>query len=62
MNPIMLKLWIEAKRAHIRHCQTMGITYSPDEVKGMLSILIELEDDFNLEQFTEEDFHIEKNF
>lgn len=62
MNPIMLKLWIDAKKAHIQHCQQLGILYSAVEAAAKLAILHELEDDFNLEQFKEEDFFVEKNF
>ena len=62
MNPIMLKLWIDAKRTHLQHCQNIGVMYSREEANAMLNILDELEDDFNLEQYQEEDHYIEKNF
>ena len=62
MNPIMLKLWIESKKAHIKHSLNMGLSYSIVEATAMILILEQLEDDFNLEQFKEEDYHLENNF
>lgn len=62
MNPQILKLWIESRRSHVQHSQAMGIRYTNEEAEAILSILAELEEDFNLELYTREEYQFQNNF
>ena len=62
MNPQILKLWIDSRRTHVQYCLAMGIKFTEAEANAMLSILDELEDDFNLEMYAKEEYQLEKNF
>ena len=62
MNPQILKLWIESRRSHVQYCQAIGIRYTNAEAEAILSILVELEEDFNLELYTKEEYQFQNNF
>ena len=62
MNPQILKLWIDSRRTHVQYCQAMGIKFTEAEAQAIISILDELEDDFNLEMYAKEEYQLEKNF
>jgi len=62
MNPQILKLWIESRRSHVQYCQAIGIKYTNAEAEAILSILNELEEDFNLELYAKEDYQFQNNF
>jgi hypothetical protein len=62
MNKIIFKLWIDARRANLKREQNLAIQ-SNDYIRGQIDLLDTIEDDFNLEEVTEDlDYHIEKNF
>jgi hypothetical protein len=62
MNPQILKLWIESRKAHIQYSQVMGIRYTESEAQAMMKILNELEEDFNLEMYANEEYQFQNNF
>ena len=62
MNPQILKLWIESRRSHVQYCQAIGIKYTNAEAEAILSILAELEEDFNLELYAKEEYQFQNNF
>ena len=63
MNKIIFKIWLDAKRSHLKASEQTGILYSADYIKGQLDILDEIEDSWNLEEVVlNRDYHIEKNF
>ena len=62
MNPQILKLWIESRRSHVQYCQAIGIKYTNAEADAILSILAELEEDFNLELYAKEEYQFQNNF
>lgn len=63
LNKIIFKIWLDAKRSHLKHSKEMDVLYTQDYIQGQMDLLDEIEDSWNLEQVTEEeDFHIEKNF
>ena len=63
MNKIIFKIWLDAKRSHLKHSNEMDILYSKEFIKGQQALLDEIEEDFNLEEVKEEvDYHIENNF
>lgn len=62
MNPQILKLWIESRRSHVQYCQAIGIRYTNQEAEAILSILAELEEDFNLELYAREEYQFQNNF
>lgn len=62
MNPQILKLWIESRRSHVQYCQAIGIRYTNAEAEAILSILAELEEDFNLELYAKEEYQFQNNF
>lgn len=62
MNKIIFKLWIDARRANLKREQDLAIQ-SNDYIRGQIDLLDTIEDDFNLEEVTQDqDYHIEKNF
>jgi len=62
MNPQILKLWIESRKSHVQYCQVIGIKYTNAEAEAILSILAELEEDFNLELYAKEEYQYQNNF
>jgi len=62
MNPQILKLWIESRRSHVQYCQAIGIKFTKPEAEAILSILAELEEDFNLELYAKEEYQFQNNF
>jgi len=62
MNPQILKLWIESRRSHVQYCQAIGIKFTNAEAEAILSILNELEEDFNLELYAKEEYQFQNNF
>lgn len=62
MNPQILKLWIESRRSHVQYYQAIGIRYTNQEAEAILSILAELEEDFNLELYAKEEYQFQNNF
>jgi hypothetical protein len=62
MNPQILKLWIESRRSHVQYCQAIGIKFTEPEANAILSILDELEEDFNLELYAKEEYQFQNNF
>ncbi len=62
MNPQILKLWIESRRSHVQYCQAVGIKFTEQEANAILSILDELEEDFNLELYANEEYQFQNNF
>jgi len=62
MNPQILKLWIESRRSHVQYCQAIGIKFTNAEAEAILSILAELEEDFNLELYAKEEYQFQNNF
>lgn len=62
MNPQILKLWIESRRSHVQYCQAIGIKFTEAEAQAIISILDELEEDFNLEMYAKEEYQFQNNF
>jgi hypothetical protein len=63
MNPITLKLWIDAKKAQYQKMKDASILYSDQYMDAKIQVLDELVDDFNLEDIVENvDYYIHKNF
>lgn len=63
MNKIIFKIWLDAKRSHLKASNNLGILYSAEYIQGQLDILAEIEDSWNLEEVTEDrDYEIQKNF
>jgi hypothetical protein len=63
MNPITLKLWIEAKKAQYQKMKDASILYSDQYMDAKIQVLDELVDDFNLEDIVENvDYYIHKDF
>jgi len=63
INKIVFKIWLDAKRSHLKASEQMGILYSPDYIKGQLLLLEEIEDSWNLEEVVQgEDYEVQKNF
>lgn len=63
INKVVFKIWLDAKRSHLKASDQMGILYSSDYIKGQLSLLEEIEDSWNLEEVVRiEECQIQKNF
>ncbi len=63
MNKIIFKIWLDAKRSHLKHSRELDILYTDQYIQGQLDLLAEIQDAWNLEEVTEDqDYHIEKNF
>jgi hypothetical protein len=63
MNRVIFKIWLDAKRSHLKHSEAMDVLYTKEYIKGQLDLLDEIQEDFNLEAVTEDvDYHLENNF
>lgn len=63
MNPIMLKLWIDSKKAQLERQKDLFIIYSTEMVDAKIQLLDEIIEDFNLENVEEDvDYKIHRNF
>lgn len=63
MNPISLKLWIDAKKAQYQKMKDVNILFSDQYMDAKIQVLDELVDDFNLDDVVENvDYQIHKNF
>lgn len=63
MNPIMLKLWIDSKKAQLERQKDLFIMYSTEMVDAKIQLLDEIIEDFNLENVEEDvDYKIHRNF
>lgn len=63
MNPIMLKLWIDSKKAQLERQKDLFIVYSTEMVDAKIQLLDEIIEDFNLENVEEDvDYKIHRNF
>lgn len=63
MNPIMLKLWIDAKKAQLEKQKDDAILYSSQMMDAKIQLLDEIAEDFNLEEVRENvDYKIHNNF
>lgn len=63
MNPIMLKLWIDAKKAQLEKQKDEAILYSSQMMDAKIQLLDEIVEDFNLEEVKENvDYKIHNNF
>lgn len=63
MNKIIFKIWLDAKRSHLKAAKDFGILYADDYIKGQQDLLNEIEDSWNLEEAVlDQDYQIEKNF
>jgi hypothetical protein len=62
MNPLMLKLWVEAKISHLEFLRDTGIgPATPHSAHDQIKLLKELAEDFNLKEVNE-DIYFHKNF
>jgi hypothetical protein len=62
-NPIMLKLWIDSKKAQLEKQKDLYILYSTEIMDAKIQLLNEIIEDFNLEDVEENvDYNIHKNF
>jgi hypothetical protein len=43
MHPELLKIWLDAKIAHLNFCQEIGVIYSEDSIKDQLRLLEQLQ-------------------
>jgi ABC-type uncharacterized transport system substrate-binding protein len=55
MNAEIFKFYIDAKKKHVEHAQTLGVLYTPESAADQIKLLDEIYDVFNLE--TVEDRH-----
>ena len=49
MNKVIFKIWLDAKRSHLKHSEAMDVLYTKEYIKGQLDLLDEIQEDFNLE-------------
>lgn len=63
VNPIMLKLWIDSRKAQLEKQKDLFIVYSKEMVDAKIQLLDEIIDEFNLEDLKENvDYKIHNNF
>lgn len=63
MNPIMFKLWIDAKKAQLEKQKDETILYSSQMMDAKIQLLDEIIDEFNLEDVKENvDYKIHNDF
>jgi len=55
MNAEIFKFYIDSKKKHVEHAQTLGVLYTPESAADQIKLLDEIYDVFNLE--TVEDRH-----
>ena len=55
MNAEIFKFYIESKKKHVEHAQTLGILYTPESAADQINLLDEIFDTFNLEAVDEPD-------
>lgn len=62
MNPLTLKLWVEAKISHLEFLRDTGIgPATPQSAHDQIKLLKELVEDFNLKEVNEDTYYY-KNF
>ena len=62
MNPLTLKIWVEAKISHLEFLRDTGIgPATPQSAHDQIKLLKELVEDFNLKEVNEDTYYY-KNF
>jgi hypothetical protein len=63
MNAEIFKFYIEAKKKHVEHAQTLGVLYTPESASDQIKLLDEIFDTFNLETVGDVDeAFLERNY
>jgi len=63
MNAEIFKFYIEAKKKHVEHAQTLGVLYTPESASDQIKLLDEIFDTFNLEMVGDVDeAFLERNY
>lgn len=61
INSIILKIWVDSKKDHLKFCKENQICYTKESCDDQLELIDQLDKLFHLEEVLDE-FKIEKNF
>lgn len=63
MNAEIFKFYIQSKKKHVEHAQTLGVLYTPESATDQIKLLDEIFDTFNLEMVDDiDEQYLERNY